>query len=81
MPRMRRSTFGLLMLALLAAVLLLAACQSPIDDPYGAGQQFRQVMDALFQDANEFIAGFCGLSPTTMLIGAALLLGVRRRSC
>lgn len=71
--------YGWLLLALLAATLTLAACQSPIDDPYGAGQQFRELVDVLFQDASEFVAGFCGLSPATALavLATAILLGKR----
>jgi len=62
------------------AAMLLAGCQLPIDDPYGAGQQFRELVDALLQDASEFLAGFCGLSPAIALAGgvaAARLLGRR----
>ena len=69
---------GWLMAALLAAPLLLAACQHPIDDPYSAGQQFRQLVDALVRDASEFMAGFCGLTPAAILaLLLALLLGKR----
>lgn len=73
------TTYGGLGMALLAATLLLAGCQLPIDDPYGAGQQFRELVDALFQDASEFVAGFCGLSPATALavLATAILLGKR----
>ena len=75
----RSLIWGWLALAFLAA-MLLAGCQLPIDDPYGAGQQFRELVDALLQDASEFLAGFCGLSPAIALAGgvtAARLLGRR----
>lgn len=76
----RLLTYAWLALALLAAMLLLAACQLPIDDPYGAGQQFRELVDALLQDASEFLAGFCGLSPAIALAGVAAARFLGRRS-
>lgn len=72
-------THGWFLLVLLAATLLLAGCQLPIDDPYGAGQQFRELVDALFQDASEFVAGFCGLSPAMTLASLAVVAAWRRR--
>ncbi len=69
-----------LVLALLAALLLLAACQSPIDNPYGAGQQFRELVDVLVQDASEFAAGFCGATPAALLAGLAAMLYFGKRS-
>ncbi len=80
MPRMRRSTLSWLVLALLAATLLVAACQSPVDDPYGAGQQFRQLMETLLEDASQFLAGFCGAEPAVLLAGAAAVFLLRRRA-
>ncbi len=69
---------GWLMAVLLAAPLLLAACQLPIDDPYGAGQQFRELVDALVHDISEFMAGFCGAPQAAVLAAlAAALLGKR----
>ena len=78
----RLTTYGWLALALLAATLLLAACQSPIDDPYGAGQQFRQLVEVLLEDASQFVAGFCGLSPAAAAgqPGTAMLYFGRRSS-
>lgn len=74
------TTYGWLALALLAVALALAGCQSPIDDPYGAGQQLRELVDVLMQDASEFLAGFCGLSPATALAGLAAALYFREQS-
>lgn len=73
-------THGWFLSVLLAATLLLAACQLPIDDPYGAGQEFRELVDALLQDASEFLAGFCGLSPAIALAGVAAARFLGRRS-
>ncbi|HNS04109.1 MAG TPA: hypothetical protein PKM78_17195 [Anaerolineae bacterium] len=65
-------------IAAILVLLLLAACQSPIDDPYGAGQQAREIVDILIQDASEFMAGFCGAPQAAVLAAlAALLLGRR----
>lgn len=65
-------------IAAILVLLLLAACQSPIDDPYGAGQQVREIVDILIQDASEFMAGFCGAPQAAVLaVLAALLLGRR----
>jgi hypothetical protein len=61
-------------------VLLLAACQSPIDDPYGAGQQFREVIDVFVQDASEFMAGFCGAPQAAALAGLTAVLWFGRRA-
>lgn len=61
-------------------VLLLAGCQSPIDDPYGAGQQFRQIIDVFMQDASEFMAGFCGAPQAAALAGLAAVLRLGKRS-
>ncbi|HSN75010.1 MAG TPA: hypothetical protein VL334_07950 [Anaerolineae bacterium] len=72
--------YGWLVLALLATTLALAACQSPIDNPYGAGQQFRQQMDVLLEDASQFLAGFCGTTPAALLAGLAAMLYLGRRS-
>lgn len=71
---------GWFLLVLLAATLLLAGCQLPIDDPYGAGQQFRELVDRLMEDASEFVAGFCGLTPAVTIAGVATLRRLRRRS-
>jgi hypothetical protein len=62
------------------ALLALAACQSPVDDPYGAGQQFRQLVEVLLQDASEFAAGFCGTTPAALLAGLAAMLYLGKRS-
>jgi hypothetical protein len=70
------TTYGWLVLTLLA----LAACQSPIDDPYGAGQQFRQLVEVLLEDASQFLAGFCGTTPAAVLAGLAALLYFGKRS-
>lgn len=69
-----------LIVVLLAATLLLAACQSPVDDPYSAGQQFRLIVERLVEDASEFVAGFCGLSPAIALAGVAAARFLGRRS-
>lgn len=71
---------GWLIVLLLAATLLLAACQSPVDDPYGAGQQFREMVDVFVQDASEFMAGFCGTPQAAMLAGLAAVLWFGKRS-
>jgi hypothetical protein len=71
---------GWLIAILLTAALLLAACQSPVDDPYGAGQQFRQQMEVLLEDASQFLAGFCGTTPAVLLAGLAAMLYLGRRS-
>lgn len=70
------TTYGWLLLALLA----LAACQSPIDDPYGAGQQFRQIVEVLLENATQFLAGFCGAEPAALLGGLAAVFLLRKRS-
>jgi hypothetical protein len=67
-------------LTTLAATLALAACQSPVDDPYGAGQQFRQLMEVLLEDASQFLAGFCGTTPAALLAGLAAMFYLGRRS-
>lgn len=71
---------GWLIASLLAAALLLAACQSPVDDPYGAGQQFREIIDVFMQDASEFMAGFCGAPQAAALAGLAAVLWFGRRA-
>lgn len=71
---------GGLIVILLAAVLLLAACQSPVDDPYSAGQQFRLIVERLVEDASQFLAGFCGAEPAVLLAGVATVLVLRRRA-
>ena len=71
---------GWLIAILLTAALLLAACQSPVDDPYGAGQQFRQLVEVLVEDASQFLAGFCGAEPAVLLAGVATVLVLRRRA-
>ncbi len=76
----RVSPNGWLMVALLIALLLLVACQSPLDDPYSAGQQFRQIVEVLLEDASQFMAGFCGTEQAVLLAGAAALLVMRRRA-
>ena len=76
----RLATYGWLALALLSAALLLAGCQLPIDDPYGAGQQFRELVDALLQDVSEFMAGFCGTSPAALLAVLAAMLYYGKRT-
>ena len=75
----RLAIYSWLTLALLAATLL-AACQSPIDDPYGAGQQFRQLVEVLVEDASQFLAGFCGAEPAVLLAGVAAMLYFGKRS-
>jgi hypothetical protein len=62
------------------ALLTLAACQSPVDDPYGAGQQFRQLVEVLLEDASQFLAGFCGAEPVVLLAGVAAVFVLRRRA-
>lgn len=76
----RLATYSWLTLALLAA-MLLAACQSPVDDPYGAGQQFRQLVEVLLEDASQFAAGFCGTTPAALLASLAAMLYFGKRSC
>ncbi len=76
----RPTTHTWLVLALLAATLLLAACQSPVDDPYSAGQQFREIVDVFVQDASEFLAGFCGAPQAATLAGLAGVLWLGKRS-
>jgi hypothetical protein len=71
---------GWLIAILLAAALLLAACQSLVDDPYGAGQQFRQLVETLMEDASQFLAGFCGAEPAVLLAGVAAVFLLRRRA-
>lgn len=71
---------GWLIAILLAAALLLAACQSPVDDPYSAGQQFREIVDVFVQDASEFLAGFCGAPQAAALAGLATVLWLGKRS-
>jgi hypothetical protein len=79
MRQTRYVSHGWLVVVVLAATLLLAACQSPIDDPYGAGQQFRQIVDVFLEDFSEFMEGFCGTPPAALLAGLALLLYAGRR--
>jgi hypothetical protein len=67
-------------LALLATTLVLTACQSPLDDPYSAGQQFRQLTEVLLEDASQFLAGFCGAEPAVLLTGLAVVFYLGRRS-
>ncbi len=74
------TTYRWLVVALLAAALLLAACQSPVNDPYGAGQQFREIIDVFMQDASEFMAGFCGAPQAAALAGLAAVLWFGRRA-
>lgn len=77
----RPTTRTWLVLALfVATLLLLAACQSPVDDPYGAGQHFREIVDVLVQDASEFLAGFCGVPQAAALAGLAAVLWLGKRS-
>jgi hypothetical protein len=71
---------GCLITILLAAALLLAACQSPVDDPYSAGQQFRQLVEVLVEDASQFLAGFCGAEQALLLAGVAAVFILRKRA-
>ncbi|MFZ2358778.1 MAG: hypothetical protein WA040_05500 [Anaerolineae bacterium] len=80
MQRWRPTTYFWLIAALFAATLLLAACQSPVDDPYSAGQQFRQLVETLLEDASQFAAGFCGTTPAALLTGLAAMLYFGKRS-
>ncbi|MEI2690506.1 MAG: hypothetical protein V9H69_12710 [Anaerolineae bacterium] len=80
MQSIKISRHGWLIVLLLAAILLLAACQSPIDNPYGAGQQFRQIVDAFMQDLNEFLAGFCDAPQAALIAGLAALWAFGKRA-
>lgn len=67
-------------ITVLAVILLLAACQSPIDDPYSVGQQARAIVDVLLADASEFMAGFCGEPQAAALALLAILLRFGKRA-
>jgi hypothetical protein len=71
---------GWLLVILMVTLLLLAGCQSPVDDPYSAGQQFREIVDVFVQDASEFLAGFCGAPQAAALAGLAAVLWLGKRS-
>lgn len=73
----RKSMLTLLLLLIL--LLTLTACQPAAGDPYGAGQTFRQTFDRLMEDAGQFLAGFCGLPQTALLLGVGGVLIKRRR--
>lgn len=70
----------LLILLLLIVLLALTACQNTADNPYGAGQSFRQTFDRFVDDASQFLAGFCGLPQAALLAGlAGIMLSKRIR--
>jgi hypothetical protein len=64
MRQTRYVSHGWLVVVVLAATLLLAACQSPI---------------VFLEDFSEFMEGFCGTPPAALLAGLALLLYAGRR--
>ncbi len=73
----RNIAFTIVIIVLVA--LLLAACQNPGEDPFQAGQQFRDTVDQFLQEAGEFVAGFCSASALPLFATglAAFVLGKR----
>lgn len=68
----RTQSIVLLLLALLLATFVLAACQPPIGDPYQMGQWARQQVEQMLEDLKQFLAGFCG-APAASAAGGALV--------
>ncbi len=73
----RKIAFTIVVIVLVA--LLLTACQNPGEDPFQAGQQFRDKVDQFLQEAGEFVAGFCSASALPLFATglAAFVLGKR----
>ena len=73
----RKIAFTFVLIVVVA--LLLTACQNPGEDPFQAGQQFRDQVDQFLQEAGEFVAGFCGASALPLFATglAAFVLGKR----
>lgn len=73
----------LVVLALLMAAVLLAACTIvlPDDLSYEGGQLARDYFDQLMDQVGQFIAGFCsaGILPIAAIGAMAVLLPRRRR--
>ena len=73
----RKIAFTFVLIVVVA--LLLTACQNPGEDPFQAGQQFRDKVDQFLQEAGEFVAGFCSTSALPLFATglAAFVLGKR----
>ena len=73
----RKIAFTIVVIVLVA--LLLTACQNPGEDPFQAGQVFREKVDQFLQEAGEFVAGFCSASALPLFATglAAFVLGRR----
>ena len=73
----RNIAFTIVVIVLVA--LLLTACQNSGEDPFEAGQQFRDTVDQFLQGTGEFVAGFCSTSALPLFATglAAFVLGKR----
>lgn len=74
-------TYRRLVLALVVLVLVtlvLTACQSPGEDPFQAGQQFREQVDQLMREVGEFVAGFCSASLLPVLATGLAAFALRK---
>ena len=60
-------TFAFIIVVLMLVTLLVTACQNPGENPFQAGQQFREQVDLFLQEAGEFVAGFCSASSLPLL--------------
>ena len=79
MHRLTYRTIALTLVIIVLATLLVTACQNPGEDPFQAGQQFREQVDQFLQEAGKFVAGFCSASLLPLFATglAAYVLGKR----
>ena len=79
MHRLTYRTIAPTVVVIVLATLLVTACQSPGEDPFQAGQLFREEVDQFLQGAGEFVAGFCSASVLPLFANclAAYIFGKR----
>ena len=80
MHRLTYRNVAFTIMVIVVVALLLTACQNPGEDPFQAGQQFRDEVDQFLQEAGEFVAGFCSASALPLFATGLAAFAIGKRT-